>query len=77
MSEYTQSGREERLIEFIEKYKRGKYRKEIAGLSQINGKSILIDLSEAEIIDSTKVVPLRGTPKIKIGLKSFLKLLIL
>ena len=46
MSEYTQGGKEEKLTEFIEKYKRGKYRKEIAGLSQINGKSILIDLSE-------------------------------
>ena len=46
MSEYTQGVREEKLIEFIEKYKRGRYRKEIAGLSQINGKSILIDLSE-------------------------------
>ena len=46
MSEYTQSGKEEKLTEFIEKYKRGKYRKEIARLSQINGKSILIDLSE-------------------------------
>ena len=32
---------------------------------------ILIDLFEADIIDSTKVVPLLGTPKIKIGLKSF------
>ena len=45
MSEYTQGVREEKLIEFIEKYKRGRYRKEIAGLSQINGKSILIDFT--------------------------------